>query len=133
MLTIPEEFFEHCSFFQYQVGGRTFSTVRAKFPKSNIMLLDRPCYIIGMYVYTYLYLLHTYIYGGGAACISRRRPPVSTGMKAILVKHEKFNCTSLGGVPQQHYSKIEKNFSFFYCLQQIGSLLHWVGPLTNAR
>ena len=32
----------------------------------------------------------------------RRRPPVSTGMKAILVKHEKFNCTSLLGGAENH-------------------------------
>ena len=66
----------------------------------------------------------------------RRRPPVSTGMKAILVKHEKFNCTSLLGGAENHtaaafYFKIER-LLLFYCLQ-IRSLLHWVGPLTNAR
>ena len=62
-----------------------------KLSKSNIVLLDRPY----RYIHTYL---HIYMVEELPA-LAEEGPPVSTGMKAILVKHEKFNCTSLGGVP----------------------------------
>ena len=62
-----------------------------KLSKSNIVLLDRP--------YRYIHIL-TYVHGvEELPALAEEGPPVSTGMKAILVKHEKFNCTSLGGVP----------------------------------